>query len=246
RRPELRERALLRVLPQLAGDRQLPQRTVTALAAAYRYLRTLENRIQAQNDEQTHDLPADAEPRERLAYALHCRGWPELAASLAAQRAVVEVEFERVAWEAEGATSSAPDLQASAWAGGDVAALVAGTALAGDARAAELLTDLRHGPLYQRMDEVGRQRLSAVIVRTIDTLADHAVAARCLERVLPIYRAVARRSAYLALLNENPAALERLLKLVLDSSWLARRMAEQPLLLDELLDNRLFEAPPSR
>src|SRR6185436_7672821 len=104
RSPELRERALLRVLPQLAGDRQLPQRTVTALAAAYRYLRTLENRIQAQNDEQTHDLPADAEPRERLAYALHCRGWPELAASLAAQRAVVEVEFERVAWEAEGAT----------------------------------------------------------------------------------------------------------------------------------------------
>jgi glutamate-ammonia-ligase adenylyltransferase len=57
---------------------------------------------------------------------------------------------------------------------------------------------------------------------------------------------VCRRSAYLALLNENPAALERLLKLVVDSAWLARQLAEQPLLLDELLDERVFDAPPSR
>ncbi len=61
-----------------------------------------------------------------------------------------------------------------------------------------------------------------------------------------MFRAVARRSAYLALLNENPAALDRLLTLVADSAWLARQIAEQPLLLDELLDNRVFDTPPSR
>jgi glutamate-ammonia-ligase adenylyltransferase len=63
---------------------------------------------------------------------------------------------------------------------------------------------------------------------------------------LPVFRAVGRRSAYLALLNENPAALERLLTLVADSAWLARQLAEQPLLLDELLDERVFDWPPSR
>ncbi|WP_440447172.1 hypothetical protein, partial [Pseudomonas aeruginosa] len=39
-----------------------------------------------------------------------------------------------------------------------------------------------------------------------------------LERVLPLVEAVARRSAYLVLLTENPGALERLLTLCAASS----------------------------
>src|SRR5204863_370817 len=80
--------------------------------------------------------------------------------------------------------------------------------------------------------------------RTIALIGKHEAPAKALERVLPIYRAVCRRSAYLALLNENPAALERLLSLVAQSAWLARQIAEQPMLLDELLDPRVFDTPP--
>jgi glutamate-ammonia-ligase adenylyltransferase len=245
-RPELRARSLLKVLPLLAGDRQLPESTVKSLAAAYRHLRAVENRLQAFDDAQTHELPADLEARAVLAYSLAVPGWIEAEARLVHERAVVEAEFDRVAWEAKGAVPRNDDAITSAWAAGDVAAMVAGTALAGEQRAAELLKDLRHGGLYQRMDEVARQRLSAVMVRTVAALAEHSAALKCLERVLPVFRAIGRRSAYLALLNENPAALERLLKLVAESSWLARQIAEQPLLLDELLDNRVFDTPPSR
>jgi glutamate-ammonia-ligase adenylyltransferase len=246
RAPELRARSLLAVLPLLAGDRQLPDATVAALAAAYRYLRTVENRIQAWDDAQTHELPSDPVVRACLVHSLHEPSWPAFEARLAAQRAIVEAEFERVAWEANGAGPRDTGPVAIAWAGGDVAALLAGTTLAGDERAAELLHDLRHGALYQRMDEVGRQRLSAVMARTLEALAARPAALKCLERVLPVFRAVARRSAYLALLNENPAALARLLELVSESSLLARQIAEQPLLLDELLDNRIFDLPPTR
>jgi len=246
RRAELRERSLLRVLPLLAGDRQLPATTVAALAAAYRLLRTVENRIQALDDAQTHELPSDAEERARLAFALGAPSWDAFATRLATQRALVEAEFERVAWEAEGAAGPEVAPSATAWEVGDIAAVLVGTPLAGDARAIDLLTDLRRGGLYQRMDEVGRQRLSAVMARTLEALEGRTGALKYLERVLPVYRAVGRRSAYLALLNENPAALERLLELVVGSSWLARQMAEQPLLLDELLDNRVFDTPPTR
>jgi len=246
RRPELRARSLLTVLPLLAGDRQLPPRTVAALAAAYRYLRTVENYIQAMNDAQTHELPSDDEERARLAYAVHEPSWEAFHERLRHQRAIVEAEFQRVAWEAEGSASREAEPLLAIWAAGDAAAMLAGTPLAGDERALDLMKDLRHGGLYQRMDEVGRQRLAAVMVRTLNALAGSPAALKCFERVLPIYRAVGRRSAYLALLNENPAALERLLKLVTDSSWLARQIAEQPLLLDELLDARVFDTPPSR
>jgi glutamate-ammonia-ligase adenylyltransferase len=246
RRPELRARSLLTVLPLLAGDRQLPPSTVAALAAAYRYLRAVENCIQAMNDAQTHELPAGDEERARLAYALREPSWAAFQERLRHQRAIVEAEFQRVAWDAEGSAGRELDPLLAAWAAGDVAAMLAGTPLAGDERALDLMKDLRHGGLYQRMDEVGRQRLAAVMVRTLNALEENPAAVKCFERVLPVFRAVGRRSAYLALLNENPAALERLLGLVTDSWWLARQIAEQPLLLDELLDARVFDTPPSR
>jgi glutamate-ammonia-ligase adenylyltransferase len=217
-----------------------------ALAAAYRYLRTVENRIQALADQQTHDLPTDAEERERLAFAMHEPTWAALLERLGAQRATVETEFERIAWEVEGVQGRETDPVAVAWEIGDVPALLASTPLDGSAEAEALLKDLRHGPLYQRMDDLGRQRLAAVMSRTLRTVGECDAPIKALERVLPVYRAIGRRSAYLALLNENPAALDRLLRLVVDSALLARQIAEQPLLLDELLDNRVFDSPPSR
>jgi glutamate-ammonia-ligase adenylyltransferase len=246
RRPELRARSLLTVLPLLAGDRQLPSSTVAALATAYRYLRTVENRIQAMNDAQTHELPSSEEERARLAYALHEPSWAAFHERLRHQRATVEAEFQRVAWEAEGSGRRELDPLLVAWQTGDVAALLAGTPLAGDEHALDLVKDLRHGGLYQRMDEVGRQRLAAVMVRTLHALEESPAALKSFERVLPVLRAVGRRSAYLALLNENPPALDRLLRLVTDSAWLARQIAEQQMLLDELLDARVFDTPPSR
>lgn len=246
RAPELRARSLLEALPLLAGDRQLSPSTVAALATAYRYLRTVENRIQAMADAQTHELPAGEEECARLAYALGEPSWTAFEARLEGHRGVVEAEFERIAWDASGGAGGEVDPLLAAWQSGDMAAVLAATPVAGDEHMFALLEDLRHGGLYQRMDEVSRQRLSAVMVRTLHALMGRAAAGKCLERVLPVFRAVGRRSAYLALLNENPAALDRLLELVAESSWLARQIAEQPLLLDELLDARLFDAPPTR
>jgi len=246
RRPELRERSLLRVLPLLVGERQLPEATVVSLVAAYRLLRVVENRLQALADQQTHTLPVDAEERARLAYALGEPDWGALHERLTRERAIVEAEFNSVAWEVEGATGRSVDPVSAAWESGDVAAMLADTPLSANAETRGLLEELRHGGLYQRMDEVGRQRLAAVMARTVQLIGRQAAPAKCLERVLPVFRAVARRSAYLALLNENPAALERLLTLVVGSAWLARQLAEQPLLLDELLDERVFDAPPTR
>jgi glutamate-ammonia-ligase adenylyltransferase len=65
-------------------------------------------------------------------------------------------------------------------------------------------------------------------------------------RVLPIFQAVCRRSAYLSLLDENRDALTRLLAVAGQSPLLARQISEHPLLLDELLDSRLFDSPPTR
>jgi glutamate-ammonia-ligase adenylyltransferase len=61
-----------------------------------------------------------------------------------------------------------------------------------------------------------------------------------------VFQSLCRRSASLSLLQQNPAALERLRSLASHSAWLVRQIAEHPLLLDELLDARVFETPPTR
>jgi glutamate-ammonia-ligase adenylyltransferase len=69
---------------------------------------------------------------------------------------------------------------------------------------------------------------------------------RALDGMVLIIEAIGRRSAYFALLNENPLALEKLVSLCGSSEFLSRLVATHPLLLDELLDPLVFEAAPSR
>ena len=59
-----------------------------------------------------------------------------------------------------------------------------------------------------------------------------------------VVEAVARRSAYLVLLTENPDALRRLLTLCAASPWIAEQITRFPLLLDELLNERRLFKPP--
>jgi glutamate-ammonia-ligase adenylyltransferase len=77
-----------------------------------------------------------------------------------------------------------------------------------------------------------------------------AAAAKCadpdatLARGLDLIEAIARRAAYLALLAEHPEALERVSKIIAVSSWAAQFVTRHPLLLDELLDDRVLYAAP--
>ena len=246
RDPRLRTPSLLEALPLLATERELGQSGVERLGAAYRYLRTVENRIQAMEDRQTHVLPADDEARARLAYAVGEADWAAFVARLAAHRQAVEREFERIAWDGRGRGDDDGANAYQAWEAGDVAAILDGTPLAGNEDIVRQLDALRSGSLYQRMDEQSRRRLAAVVVGTIAPLAETPAPEETLRRVLSVYQAVGRRSAYLALLNENAPALERLVSLASQSAMLARRIAEHPLLLDELLDARILEEPPTR
>jgi [glutamine synthetase] adenylyltransferase / [glutamine synthetase]-adenylyl-L-tyrosine phosphorylase len=63
---------------------------------------------------------------------------------------------------------------------------------------------------------------------------------------LRVVSAIGGRSAYFALLNENPAARARFITLCGGSEFLASQVAVHPLLLDDLIDPRVMETPPGR
>ena len=70
RRPELRCRATLDSLAALRRARLIDGQTADEMAAAYRFLRRVEHRLQMIDDEQTHRLPQDRESLDRLAVFL--------------------------------------------------------------------------------------------------------------------------------------------------------------------------------
>ena len=245
----LRTPSLLTALPLLAENGQLTSEAAANLLAAYRYLRTVENRLQALEDQQTHDLPTDVERRARLTLALGARDWATLASDIELYRRAVEADYGRVAWDgsADGRAAAVEgDELRAAWETGAIAGALAGTKVGADTEAVRFLAEFRDSALYRRMDEISRQRLAAVITRTIPLLDQQENPALTVARVLPVFQAIGRRSAYLSLLEENHDALERLLTVAGQSPLLARQISEHPLLLDELLDSRLFDAPPTR
>ena len=252
--PGLRTASLLKVLPRLAQRRCLDESPVAALMAAYAFLRRLENRLQMLGDRQTHELPTDALARRRIALAMDCPGWDALVTALAAHRAQVQQQFREIVF-ASAEEPGAADEQASPWAAlwnapdaSDAQAVLRDAGIEAEAAAAilERLVNLRHGALYRRMDEPSRQRLDVVMPAMLAALTTVTAPAACFERLQSIIEAIGRRSAYLALLGENPAALTRLLDIVDRSGFLAAQLATWPMLLDELLDDRLLKTTPTR
>ncbi len=76
RDPALRVPTTLEALRLLAGAGHVPALAADELAAAYRFLRTAEHRLQMVDDRQTHTLPASAEALARFACFM---GFPDAA-----------------------------------------------------------------------------------------------------------------------------------------------------------------------
>lgn len=86
----------LAALAALAAEGYVADADARALAEAYRFLRTLEHRLQIVQDLQTHELPAARPARTSLARSLGLRGPDELAAEYERQTALVRGLHERL------------------------------------------------------------------------------------------------------------------------------------------------------
>jgi glutamate-ammonia-ligase adenylyltransferase len=219
RDPELAVRPTLQALEKLSIKNLLPEDAAQELSAAYVFLRNVEHRLQYLDDAQRHDLPQDDEDRGRLAAMSGFPGWDAFASRLAEHRAAVTRHFEGALGQPE------PEARARAWP--DHPRAVA----------------LRGSQRYAALPAESRQRLDALIPALADAAAATPDAEATLERGIDLVEAISGRAAYLALLAENPQALGRIARIIGASSWAAQFLTLHPLLLDEVLDDRVLYAP---
>ncbi|WP_137975113.1 bifunctional [glutamate--ammonia ligase]-adenylyl-L-tyrosine phosphorylase/[glutamate--ammonia-ligase] adenylyltransferase [Pseudomonas sp. F(2018)] len=249
----LQQRPLLKVLATLEGQGYLPPPIIAEMKEGYEFLRYTEHALQAIGDRQTQMLPDNDIDRARVACIMGCDSWAQFLECLAQWRGRIEWHFRQVIADPDEDEGG----EAETCVGGEWLPLweealdeeMAGRQLAEagfsePAAALKRLIDLRGGSQVRTMQRLGRERLDAFIPRLLAQTVEHANPDLVLERVLPLIEAVARRSAYLVLLTENPLALKRLLTLCAASPWIAEQITRFPLLLDELLnEGRLFKPP---
>ncbi len=256
RDPELRgrsTRSTLRLLPEkglLAAD------VVARLLAAYTFLRNLEHRLQYIDDAQTHTLPPKDE--DRLAVA-HMMGLPDVATLLAemdAHRQYVAEQFDAIfADKSGGKNGGSEDLDpatSNECADPDnreaIEARFSTLGYEDPAAAAQRLIATWQAPKLASLPDASRQRLVALVNAALPQIARAAeqnsagTKLGTLGRLLDFLEAISRRASYLSLLTEYPHTLERVITMMHASGWAAKFLTQHPILLDELLDDRILSA----
>jgi len=260
--PRLQSPSLLEVLPRLEGAKLLSHEAVTELSQCYEFLRCVENRLQMFEDGQTHTLPADDTGRLRLAVSMSFDDWPAFSRAFDSVRERVSAHFRDVVFGPEAAPGvPAASGLAALWAlepdRQRVAEEAARLGVADPGAMADELLELKGSSYHRRLDEHGRKRLATLLPRVLRSIATTSAAegsgasiaadqAMLLHRIRRIIESIGGRTAYLSLLNENPQALERLVEVCRHGDFLARQVAAFPILLDELIDARVFEEMPDR
>ncbi len=246
---ELQQRSLLTVLPQLVISGEIDEANKQILENAYRFLRRVENIIQALADKQTQTLPDVALDQERLLTVLSIDSWPKFIALLTKHMEAVHQEFDLLIG-LESPNHQAPDehwvtLWHSRWSNEESIAWIEQEALAWQSdNVWQLLSDFREDTDKRSLGNRGRQVLDKVIPLLLCRLQKNADAEQVLARVLQVFSKIVTRTAYLELLFENEGALKQLIHLCQASSWVTDYIAKYPILLDELIDPKLLHNPP--
>ena len=241
RDPALQVRPTLQVLALLAERQLIPATAEDELRTAYIFLRRLEHRLQYIEDRQTHMLPTSPADRASVARSMEYPDWPALLAVLNDHRDKVSRHFEEIFSDPEAGEHPLTGL----WLGqldDDTAIESLGELGYRQPREAiSRLAALRASGRYAQLASANRSRLDAIGPRLIEAAATTADPDTTLARCLNFVETVSRRGAYLALLQQYPMALRRVADMVCASPWAAEYLGRHPLLLDELLDPRLYD-----
>jgi len=253
--PVLQQRRIQKIIPLMADEGFIKKPVCNAMLAAYEFLRRVENRLQAYQDQQCHDLPCDPPGRLRLAASMGFDDSDAFNRRLQAHRENVEHQF-RLLLEIDDSHPSGSDTAESdarmemVWnnpENADSSESVLAAAGFEEPRAViKRLDDLQYCRATQSLSAKGRDWLDKLMPRILRLTGQSEQPDQTLNRITDLVKAIEQRINYLALLLENPTVLTHLIKLANASPWIITFLSRHPVLLDELLDPRTLYAPPEK
>src|SRR2546423_6814843 len=215
----LQETSTLKVLPVLADLELLPHLEARTLEEAYRFLRSVEHRLQIEAEQQTHTLPENSEELRRLAGSLGFPSAEKFNRALREHTQKVRAIFRRVISTPE---SAPPSVEENLGIFRD------------QTTAAKSLADLAKAPggfhVAPRTRQVLRN-LRPLLFRWLERAADPDMA---LNQFIRFVEAYGLRSMLFELLVVNPKLLELLVKTFDASRHAGDLLIRRPQLLEEI------------
>jgi len=241
--PALRERNSLRALDALLAANLITMDDHRKLSDAYRFLRTVEHRIQVVQERQTHSLPAREE--EFRALVRRCgftgrNGEERFIDVLEGHRSNVSAIFGNLFHSRDKKLHK--DLNPAVLSFFDPKAdpdlikdMLAEHRFEDVDRAYENLLTLRNGPAKGNLTERSHrmlEKISPILLQELFESPDPDMALANLERFLTV---IASRSSYYALLAENRETLKLLVSLFGMSEFLSKILINHPELLESMV-----------
>ncbi len=248
REPSLRKRGLLETLAAIEELEQLSSQEVESLRLAYKFLRKLENLLQAMADKQTQTLPECDSEQRQLAVAMGYEQWSELLTDVQAHMSNVHRVFADLIGDDEEEQQEVEKHFSELW---DMASnqeviehilqddIQAGDPVAMAQTIIQFKTDLAKKTLGPR----GREVLNKLMPKIFAAIYSHKDAQFGLPRVLHLLHRIVTRTTYLELLDEHQAALTQLVRLCTASPMISEQLGRYPILLDELIDPQQLYNP---
>jgi len=239
----IRVRGTLGALGRLTDAGYVAREKATALAAAYRFLRDVEHKLQIVNQRQTQLLPADADELQALARRLGFRGATAVADFAhvhAAHTGVVHAAFDALFHAAteERQQSGAPELAAlvdALDAGDATRTRIAALGFRDPAAAVDALRLVRDGAPHAPPSEARRRALRQLAPALLAEIAASSDPDRALQHLASFIASVGVRTSYVHLLLENPGVRRLLVRLFATSEFLSRFFLRHPEMLDSLV-----------
>jgi len=245
REPRLQKREIVPVIEACTELELINLNDARALIKAYYFLRQTEHRLQQVNDHQTHKLPDENTEQQRLAFGMGYPSYSEFIEALNIHRENVQRCFRELLGPDEAANMDR-SIAKTLWENKerDLSSLKA-LGFGAPNIGYEFIERLRNPRFLSRLSQEAFKRLNLVMPRLIEMAGERTRNVETLPRLAELIEAIARRSVYLSLLADHPAALCRVIDLYDRSPWIARQITQHPLLLDELLDPEILFAPPN-
>ena len=246
RNPKLRGRETLAMLDALAGAKWITPQAAEDLKSAYRFLRTIEHRVQMVNDAQTHVLPQDDRPFESLA---RFSGFADGESFGQKLRATFECVQGHYAALFEDASELGSDAGSLVFTGGEddpeTLETLEGMGFRGASEISATIRGWHFGRYGATRSARARELLTELMPALLTALSrtgDGDQAFLAFDRFLGGLPAGVQ---LFSLLKANPRLLDLLATILGTAPRLAQQLSRRPKVLDAVLDPGFFDALPT-
>lgn len=227
REPLLRERSVLKVLHRLSLKGLIGQDDYGILSDNYRYLRTLEHRLQQMNDIQTHTLPSGEAELLILGRKMGYASQPQFSDDLERRRTQVRMIYDSLFAEKNQESSAGSTLFDEEFSDAELKEFLSSTNLRDIEKALRNIRAIKDS-IFNFQTLRGRRLLSEILPAFVDSALRSGSPDRALNHVQAFAVLLSTNESYLEVFSKNASLIDLIVYVFSQSQYLSKMLMARP------------------